>query len=76
MYEAHFTARADRYTDDDRRAADATAAVLLTGIARLLARPFRRPAPPRLRLVDAPRRRRVPLRGARRPDRLTTGSRA
>lgn len=55
MYEAHFTARSDRYTDDDRRAADATAAVLLTGIARLLARPFRRPAPPRLRLVDAPR---------------------
>jgi hypothetical protein len=55
VYEAHFTARADRYTDHDRRAADAHAAVLLTGIARLLARPFRRPAPPRLRLVDAPR---------------------
>jgi hypothetical protein len=56
VYEAHFTARADRYTDHDRRAADAHAAVLLTGIARLLARPFRRAAPPpRLRLVDAPR---------------------
>jgi hypothetical protein len=55
MYEAQFTARAERYSEHDRRTADARAASLLTALAR----PFRlrrRPLAtrPSLRVVAGP----------------------
>lgn len=44
VYESHFTARAETFTDHDRRTADAAAAPALLTIVRALTRPFRRPA--------------------------------
>jgi hypothetical protein len=46
VYEAHFTARAEHYTDHDRRTADARTATLVTALLRALARPFRPPGRP------------------------------
>ncbi len=53
VYEAHFTARAEHYTDHDRRAADAGAATLLTALPRMLARARGRPSRSRPQPVDA-----------------------
>jgi hypothetical protein len=44
MYESHFTARAETFTDHDRRAADAASAPALLALLRAVTRPFRRPA--------------------------------